>query len=284
MGYSNCSLCSKIETLSLDEFLILDALDKQSEEIISNIQELKDKAKIDNKESYWCEKIFEAYIMKCKMQLYRTEPDSNIIKKYAMLAGQSLWVGFSDENVHNFGYFANIDKMNLMVVYFYLAFSSMLEDDYENAKKFYEVSWEMNKETKTPYYCLLRIPDEKLAQIANYVQLPKFSKSIEPSKYNKMNSEFRLKTYILIAFCLFCCLFSLLGFYFSNLDNILKKIFCTIFVIGVLVFTYYRYEGVIKKEYQFILDENSNQLDKKILGGLLILFFSILGLVLFRIF
>lgn len=259
--YENCSLCARIESLATDESKLLVALDATSNDIIKKINQLKDSGEFEKQGEDYAAKIFDAYVLKCKMELYKTNPDFNIIEKYILLAAQSRNIPITTINNENEN--TNLDSMNQMVVYFYLSYAYMLKNDYENAKKYYKLALKQKELTQTPYYCLIRVPDEKLAQIANYVQLPKFTKDLDTSKYHELNRSFQLNVYFLLFITTIVLIIIGILTYTSSLTIVVKRIFFSVIALLLLLVSKFLYEKN-KEKYELLLDENSKTIDNNI--------------------
>lgn len=287
LKYQNCSICSRIEAISYNEDYLFNSIE---DKLLENINKLEKKLQSKNideagKRDNLYESLYYAYVLRCKNQMSRNTPSTDIL----------------DNSIKNAEKFRNLMKngdtkdSSNFIIPLYKAHLFRLKDfpnetNRELAIKEYKISLEKIQGKNIAYYCLLRLPDIVNQQISSYTGLEVLQ---ENKEYMQKISQ-NIKNIKIFSRCcvfmhlIFCSLYFLsivhcitllkdnqsdMSYKFLTLIFLLKECFSippfflktllTLIVFSIFMFPLYISYCISNKIQHGLLLEKKESLDEK---------------------
>lgn len=193
--YEHCTICCRMESLSTDENYLLSAIDSQLKKLSDNLINFSSKAGRNPNDSELNTTSFYIAMLRCKAQMYMEKPDITILQENIQKAKKSK------DFISGF----DLETYNAIVPLYEAILSMHKQDAVEQTKDFYEAFLLAFEKRGNPHFCLMRIPDRILIDLANHVKKNRaFSNQTLKMLKRRKNFQFLSRVVILaiLAFLL----------------------------------------------------------------------------------
>ena len=185
--YEGCTICCRMESLTADEDYLLTAIDSQLKKLSNDLVNFSSKEgrKPDDPELNTID--FYIAMLRCKAQMYMEKPDVAILEENIQKAKKSK------DFISGF----DLETYNAIVPLYEAILSMHKQDAVKQTKDFYEAFLLAFEKRRNPHFCLMRIPDRILIDLANHVKKNRaFSNQILKILKRRKNFEFLSKVVI----------------------------------------------------------------------------------------
>ena len=185
--YEGCTICCRMESLTPDEDYLLIAIDSQLKKLANDLISFSSKEgrKPDNPELNTIN--FYIAMLRCKAQMYMEKPDVAILQENIQKAKKAK------DFISSF----DLETYNAIVPLYEAILSMHKQDTVKQTNDFYEAFLLAFERRRNPHFCLMRIPDRILIDLANYVKKSRvFSDQTLKILKRRKNFEFLSKVII----------------------------------------------------------------------------------------
>jgi hypothetical protein len=191
--YEHCTICCRMESLSADENYLLTAIDSQLKKLSDDLINFSSKAGRNPNDSELNTTSFYVAMLRCKAQMYMEKPDISILQENIQKAKKSK------EFISGF----DLETYNAIILLYEAILSMHKQDEVRETKKFYEAFLQAFEKRQNPHFCLMRIPDRILIDLANHVKKNRaFSNQTLKMLKRRKNFEFLSRVVILAILAL----------------------------------------------------------------------------------
>ena len=186
--YEGCTICCRMESLTVDENYLLTAIDSQLKKLFNDLINFSSKEgrKPDDPELNTI--AFYVSMLRCKAQMYMEKPDITILQENIQKAKKSK------DFISGF----DLETYNATVPLYEAILSMHKQDAVKQTKDFYEAFLLAFEKRRNPHFCLMRIPDQILIDLANHVKKNRaFSNQTLKILKKRKNFEFLSRVAIL---------------------------------------------------------------------------------------